>query len=41
MKTEDWIKTTISQRVRFIIDEKFDKSPSDFATGIKKRLYSV
>lgn len=38
MKAEDWIKTTISQRVRFIIDEKFDKSPSDFATatGIKK-----
>ena len=38
MKTEDWTKTTISQRVRFIIDEKFDKSPSDFATatGIKK-----
>ena len=38
MKTENWTKTTISQRVRFIIDEKFDKSPSDFATatGIKK-----
>lgn len=38
MKTEDWTKTTISQRVRFIIDEKFEKSPSDFATatGIKK-----
>jgi transcriptional regulator with XRE-family HTH domain len=38
MKTENWTKTTISQRVRFIIDEKFEKSPSDFATatGIKK-----
>lgn len=38
MKTEDWAKTTISQRVRFIVDEKFEKSPSDFATatGIKK-----
>ena len=38
MKTEDWTKTTISQRVRFIIDEKFEKSPSDFATatGINK-----
>ncbi len=38
MKKEDWTKTTISQRVRFIIDEKFEKSPSDFATatGIKK-----
>lgn len=38
MKIEDWTKTTISQRVRFIIDEKFEKSPSDFAsaTGIKK-----
>lgn len=38
MKAEDWTKTTISQRVRFIIDEKFDKSPSDFATatGINK-----
>ena len=38
MKTEDWTKSTISQRVRFIIDEKFEKSPSDFATatGIKK-----
>ena len=38
MKTEDWTKTTISQRVRFIIDEKFEKSPRNFATatGIKK-----
>lgn len=38
MKTEDWTKTTISQRVRFIVDEKFERSPSDFATatGIKK-----
>ena len=42
MKTKDCAKTTVSERIRFIIDEKFEKSITDFAkaTGINRTTVS-
>ena len=31
MKTKDCAKTTVSERIRFIIDEEFEKSITDKA----------
>ena len=42
MKTKDWTKTTVSERIRFIIDDKFKKSITEFAntTGIGRTTVS-
>ena len=42
MKTKDCAKTTVSERIRLIIDEKFEKSITDFAkaTGINRTTVS-
>ena len=42
MKTKDCAKTTVSERIRFIIDEEFEKSITDFAkaTGINRTTVS-
>ena len=42
MKTKDCTKTTVSERIRFIIDEKFEKSITDFAkaTAINRTTVS-